>query len=287
VALWVGTGEGLEGWHAQLRTLAEGDGEAREGDFTARARQVDALRRARAGVGAARAQLDHGMLELSAECGDKYTIFEWHSPFGFSNGVAAAEAFIGSHNDPPVPYGWVGEARFTPMTDTVATRVMTLAATHAGTTITGNAAGMKSTAVAARKLPSDTAFDYYLARGTFIDVASLPTSNGAKRIGEAVLGPGVNPYGLANPEGIYVLDCKNQKLTISDSRILGTLVILEPGTDSSIADLVSIAPAISNYPSLLVRGNIKFTYQSDSFFDYVSGSRIGSLGYGTGQFKIP
>lgn len=135
----------------------------------------------------------------------------------------------------------------------------------AGTTITGNAAGMRSTSVAARKLPSDTAFDYYLARGTFIDIASLPTSSGAKRIGEAVLGPGVNPYGLANPEGIYVLDCKNLKLTISDSRIVGTLVILDPGADSSIADKVSIAPAISNYPSLLVRGNIKFTYQSDTF----------------------
>ena len=135
----------------------------------------------------------------------------------------------------------------------------------AATTITGNAAGMRSTSVAARKLPSDTVFDYYLARGTFIDVASLPTSNGAKRIGEAVLGPGVNPYGLANPEGIYVLDCKNQKLTISDSRIVGTLVILDPGADSSIADQVSIAPAISNYPSLLVRGNFKFSFQSDSF----------------------
>ena len=76
------------------------------------------------------------LLELSADCGDKLT-FEWHSPFGFNNGVAAAEAFIGSHNDPPVPYGWVGEARFTPMTDTLATRVVTAPATHAGTTITG------------------------------------------------------------------------------------------------------------------------------------------------------
>ena len=77
------------------------------------------------------------LLELSAECGDKLT-FEWHSPFGFNNGVAAAEAFIGSHNDPPVPYGWVGEARFTPMTDTLATRVVSAPATHAGTTITGS-----------------------------------------------------------------------------------------------------------------------------------------------------
>lgn len=140
----------------------------------------------------------------------------------------------------------------------------------AGSSISGNAAGMTSTSVAARKMPSDTAFDYYLARGTFIDLASLPTSNGAKRIGEAVLGPGVNPYGLANPEGIYVLDCKNQKIAIEDSRILGTLVILDPGTDSNISEQVSLAPAISNYPSLMVRGNLKFAYQSDAFLKETS-----------------
>ncbi len=135
----------------------------------------------------------------------------------------------------------------------------------AGTTISGNAAGLTSTSVPARKMPSDTVFDYYLARGTYIDVASLPTVSGAKRIGEAAIGPGVNPYGMVNPEGIYILDCKNQKVTVSDSRIVGTLVLLEPGVDSSISDQISMAPAISNYPSLLVRGNLKFSYQSDVF----------------------
>jgi hypothetical protein len=135
----------------------------------------------------------------------------------------------------------------------------------AGSTISGNAAGLTSTSVAARKMPSDTVFDYYLARGVFIDVSSLPTSNGAKRLGEIVLGPNVNPFGIASPEGIYVLDCKNQKINITDSRILGTLVILDPGADSTITEQVSITPAISNYPSLLVRGNLKFAFESDAF----------------------
>jgi len=90
VALSVRTGEGLDGLHAQLRTLAERDGEAREGDFTARARQVDALRRARAGVGAARAQLDHGMLELSAEC-----LREAHDALGEITGRVAPDDLLG------------------------------------------------------------------------------------------------------------------------------------------------------------------------------------------------
>lgn len=133
------------------------------------------------------------------------------------------------------------------------------------TTISGNAAGLTTVAAAARKMPSDTCLDYYLARGTYLDIASLPTSNGAKRLGETVLGAGVNALGAANPEGIYILDCKNQKVIIADVRIVGTLVILDPGADSSIDDQVSLTPAISNYPSLLVRGSIKFTYHSDDF----------------------
>lgn len=136
---------------------------------------------------------------------------------------------------------------------------------EAGSTITGNAAGLTSTSATARKMPSDTVFDYYLARGTYIDVSGLPTVSGARRMGEVALGPGVNPYGVANPEGVYIIDCKNQKVTISDSRIVGTLILLEPGIDSSISDQISLAPAISNYPSLLVRGNLKFSYQSDAF----------------------
>ena len=90
VPLSVRTGAGLDTLHARLRALADADGEAREGDFTARARQVDALRRARAAVGVARTQLDHGMLELSAE-----SLREAHDALGEITGRVAPDDLLG------------------------------------------------------------------------------------------------------------------------------------------------------------------------------------------------
>ena len=62
------TGQGMEVLHEQLRTLAsQGAGEAMEGEFSARARHVDAIVQAQAHVEAAAAELDHEYLELAAE----------------------------------------------------------------------------------------------------------------------------------------------------------------------------------------------------------------------------
>lgn len=62
------TGEGLAALHARLRTLALGDAaEAGEGAFTARARHVEALRRAAAQLADARAALGGEALDLAAE----------------------------------------------------------------------------------------------------------------------------------------------------------------------------------------------------------------------------
>lgn len=61
------TGAGLEALHRRLRALAGVDTEGAEGAFSARGRQVDALRRARDELAVARQQLDGDMLELAAE----------------------------------------------------------------------------------------------------------------------------------------------------------------------------------------------------------------------------
>ncbi|MCI4567995.1 tRNA uridine-5-carboxymethylaminomethyl(34) synthesis GTPase MnmE [Lysobacter sp. CFH 32150] len=62
------TGAGLETLHARLRALSLGEGgDAGDGAFTARARHVEALRRAGSAVAAAEAELGHEALELAAE----------------------------------------------------------------------------------------------------------------------------------------------------------------------------------------------------------------------------
>ncbi|MFT4247145.1 MAG: tRNA uridine-5-carboxymethylaminomethyl(34) synthesis GTPase MnmE [Pseudomonas sp.] len=62
------TGAGLDALHARLRALAEGDaGEGVDGEFSARARHVEALARASEHLATAGAELDHERLELAAE----------------------------------------------------------------------------------------------------------------------------------------------------------------------------------------------------------------------------
>ena len=62
------TGAGLDDLHARLRALALGHaGEGAQGEFSARARQVEALVRAQEHADAAKRELDHEMLELAAE----------------------------------------------------------------------------------------------------------------------------------------------------------------------------------------------------------------------------
>ena len=68
-SVWVSarTGAGLERLHMRLLALAGGAGDGVEGAFSARARQVDALRRAALELAGAQQWLDGDMLELAAE----------------------------------------------------------------------------------------------------------------------------------------------------------------------------------------------------------------------------
>jgi len=62
------TGSGLETLHAQLRAIAGvAAGEGSEGEFSARARHVEALQRAATHAASAAAELDYERLELAAE----------------------------------------------------------------------------------------------------------------------------------------------------------------------------------------------------------------------------
>lgn len=85
------SGAGLDRLHARLRGLAQGDaGDAAEGAFTARARHVDALRRARTELDDARAQLDHELLDLAAEA-----LRQAHDALGEITGRVRADDLLG------------------------------------------------------------------------------------------------------------------------------------------------------------------------------------------------
>ena len=123
-------------------------------------------------------------------------------------------------------------------------------------TVTGTVTLTKTPGLAARRMPSASTFDYYLANGTWIDFTKIPSSGGMTTIQRTVLAPTINPYGNGNAEGIYVIDCLGLNLTVQDCRILGTLVLINPGNNCTISGTVNFSPVSPNYPAILVRGNV-------------------------------
>lgn len=121
--------------------------------------------------------------------------------------------------------------------------------------------GTITTGIAPRAMPDAvTVFDHYTGQATAINILSLPASmdETIRYLQDVVLSPTNNPYGATDPEGIYKIDCLGVSLNISDCRIVGTLVLVNPGSATGIYKPVNWEPAIDNYPSLLVNGAFYF-----------------------------
>lgn len=133
--------------------------------------------------------------------------------------------------------------------------------------------GTEKTGVLPRSIPDVTSvFDYYVENGTELPISVLPI-DGVPTIKNAVLTPSVNSItGETNNLGIYVVDCQDQPVQVSDSRIHGTLVFLNApdnliGQDCAVVDQVTWEPALPNYPSLLVDGDMEFKFSGGTVMD--------------------
>jgi hypothetical protein len=99
---------------------------------------------------------------------------------------------------------------------------------------------------------TDQNVDFYLD-----DVVIRETTTG-HIIYQKVLSPSVNQLYASAPtdpsgKGIYWIDCNNNKLIIERSRILGTLLVVNPGAGSCISNgPIRWSPAVAGYPALLV-----------------------------------
>ena len=77
------------------------------------------------------------------------------------------------------------------------------------------------------------------------------------RIDKAVLSPTINPFGAAtNPRGIYLIDCGGQRLRIRDSRIVGTLIVLNAKADSDWEGGVSLSSYDPRLPAMVWLGDL-------------------------------
>ena len=123
--------------------------------------------------------------------------------------------------------------------------------------------GTQTTGITPRSVPDPGAvFAFYSNEGTTIDVSALPFSGGSRMIENVLLSPISNPFGLIDPDGIYVIDLLGQKITFHSCRIIGTIVLLNPDPSSNVANSVLWEPSIANYPSLLVNGGFEFNGNS-------------------------
>ncbi len=146
-------------------------------------------------------------------------------------------------------------------------------ASHGSASITGNAqaVGMVLGNVSGQSSPgmtpplempdSESVFKYYEANGTHIDYSEL--AGGA--IDRVILSPGNNPYGAGatNHQGIYVINCRGNQVTITNSRIQATLLFLNASAGVELKDSIHWQPTIANFPALLVQGDVAMNWSGN------------------------
>ena len=92
----------------------------------------------------------------------------------------------------------------------------------------------------------------------FLDDVVIRETTAGRVIYQKVLSPSVNQLYAGAPtdpsgNGIYWIDCGGAKLIIERSRILGTLLIVNPGANSGVNNgPINWSPAVAGYPALLV-----------------------------------
>lgn len=122
-------------------------------------------------------------------------------------------------------------------------------------------------------VPDVSAINAWVALGTRIDIDSIPGATAEFR----VLSPTLNPFGTANARGIYVIDCENKKLVLRNSRVVGTLIIINPGSGTELTDSV-LVEAPDGQPALLVRGNIDCKLRSEDLDEAAHNTNFNPTG---------
>lgn len=129
-----------------------------------------------------------------------------------------------------------------------------------GTISGGTYAGKRTAAVPLRTMPDvNTVQNHYVANGTTINFNTIPKLSGVATIDRRLFSPANNPFmlGALNPQGIYIIDCGGSQIIIQNTRILGTLVILNAGANSVMQGAMIASPAVANYPTLIVKGDFR------------------------------
>ena len=133
--------------------------------------------------------------------------------------------------------------------------------TVSGVTGGGTLNGISTTGIDPKEIPTIDVFDYYITSAVPIPLASLPIQSGYYELSGALVSPNSHPTGgPIHIDGLYSINCAGADLRIKDTRVHGSLVILEPGPNSVITGAINWEPFNTGLPSLLVRGSIRFAW---------------------------
>ncbi len=117
----------------------------------------------------------------------------------------------------------------------------------------GVVSGTLTLGAPSKAFPDRSVVDLYANLGTLIAPGNT--------IEKLVLSPARNPWGATNADGVYVIRA-NQNLTIRHMRIYGTLVVIGNGNTVTVDNQVLLQPVRSDYPALIVDGDVVFQYSS-------------------------
>jgi hypothetical protein len=98
----------------------------------------------------------------------------------------------------------------------------------------------------------------FLVDNVSMRISSAPAGRAIYR---TVVSSGTNPFSVAsNSNGIYVLDCGGNDVTISDCMIVGTLVLRNTGTVRVGGGPIQWRPARPGLPALVVDGDLVLSF---------------------------
>lgn len=106
--------------------------------------------------------------------------------------------------------------------------------------------------------PSDAHLAALAAQATPI------TIHGGTLIERWLLSPTANPGGGGlDVRGLYLVECAGRTITIRSTRIVGTLILRDPGPGSRVEGSVHFEPALRGMPSLVVLGSMRIETSKD------------------------
>jgi len=116
----------------------------------------------------------------------------------------------------------------------------------------------------------------------YVDDWIFKEQGNERTIFQKVLSPNSNPFGAqTNPRGIYVIDLAGNKIFIKNSRIVGTLVLINPNGASEIGDggPLTWEPAVAGFPALMVKdADVTINPSTAGLVEYANNTNFNPTG---------